>query len=456
MKYLAIFGLVSIIIFLLKLPETAGLHFTDANNYIYIASLLEHGKLLYKDIYLDNFPLMMYISILYRWITFGSMQWFNMTSTVEKIAISLLLYKIAMRFWKKQSTALLVSLTFLCSYTVLSNSFQLGFYTSILCIIAAYYVSLDKRYWLAGILASAAVLIKAYSLFPVIALFVSMTFQDRWKSYGFTVAGIGTALLVMMPTLLFAFPQFIAQTFGFGLVRGALETKTDLYINLVQYDFLVFLLVIWNLTLWKKNLFVALGTVLLCLFFLFYRDVYYIYFSYFPLFAALGAGYLLETPLPWFHKKFPLAIYGTLFAFAVFFSFVTYITTDRFLDEIPDSQKLLNKISDQHPSSLYGYSYVTNGIAYLTAVPPYNNEYDITATGFANANINRTEYTEKVVASKGMIIVDNIQTPEAIIYDNSIMDTDVIKKDCKKTYSHLVKLDTNSRQKRYLTLFDCR
>jgi hypothetical protein len=89
-------------------------------------------------------------------------------------------------------------------------------------------------------------------------------------------------------------------------------------------------------------------------------------------------------------------------------------------------------------------------------VPPYNNEYDITATGFAHANINRTEYTEKVVASKGMIIVDNIQTPEAIIYDNSIMDTDVVKKDCKKTYSHLVKLDTNSRQKRYLTLFDCR
>ena len=67
---LLIYGL----IFLLCQSEaTKTLAITDVNNYIYIAKLMSEGKLLYKDIFLDNFPLAAYIGFFYRTITFGDM-----------------------------------------------------------------------------------------------------------------------------------------------------------------------------------------------------------------------------------------------------------------------------------------------------------------------------------------------------------------------------------------------
>lgn len=455
MKYRITFIIACVLIFLLKFPEPAGLHFTDANNYIFISDLVQHGKVLYRDIHLDNFPLMMYLSIFYKTITFGSMQWFNMTVTVEKIAIAVLLYAIALRFWKKESTAFLVSMTFFFSYTAIANTFQLGFYTTILLILLAYYFTLDKRFILAGICAACAVLIKAHSVFPVFGLFISLAYQYKWKSIQFVVAGLVTTLVVMLPTIVLALPQFIDQTFGYGLVRMALESKNEFYIMFAQYDFLIFILLLWNLTLWKKNLFVAAATASTLVFFVFYRDIYYVYFCYFPLLGALGAGYLLETNLPFTKVVLPKAVYATLFGFAIVFSLSTYMVGDRNMDKIPNEEKLFEAIKKENPDAIYGYSYVTNGISYLTGIRPYKDLYDITSPLFANNNIDRTAFTKEVMKTRTVILVDVLTSPDVTIYDDSIMATQLLKNNCTTTYKHMIKEDPSINAKRYMTVVRC-
>jgi hypothetical protein len=346
-------------------------------------------------------------------------------------------------------------MTFFFSYTVIANTFQLGFYTSILFLLLAYYFSLDKRLVLAGIFAACAVLIKAYSVFPMLGLFISLVYQYKWKTTRFVIAGIVTSLVVMLPTLLLAFPQFVSQTFGYGLVRIAMEPKNDFYIMFAQYDFLIFILLVWNLTLWKKNLFIASATVATLIFFLFYRDIYFVYFCYFPLLGALGAGYLLETPLPYFKAVLPKAVYATLFGFAVLISLSAYMTGDRNMDKIPNEDKLYEAIKKEKPDQLYGYSYVTNGISYMTGIRPYRDLYDITSPMFANGNIDRSKFTQEVMKTRTLIMVDYIQSPDYTIYDDSIMVTELFKNTCKTTYKHKVKDDPSVNAIRYIALVRC-
>lgn len=195
MKYRVSFVCCCILIALFKIPDTAGLYLTDGNNYLLYAKLLGQGKLLYKDIYLDNFPLMMYISVVYRWLTFGSMQFFNYTATVEKKCISGLIYYLVLRKWKSHSTGFLDGITFLGSYSVMASSFQLGFFTDVLLLMLVYMCVERKKLIIAGILSACAVLVKAYSVFIVFGLFIYIIQRYRVEVWKYVVAALGTLLV---------------------------------------------------------------------------------------------------------------------------------------------------------------------------------------------------------------------------------------------------------------------
>ena len=131
------------------------------------------------------------------------------------------------------------------------------------------------------------------------------------------------------------------------------------------------------------------------------------------------------------------------------------MTRDRNGDLIPETDKLLAAIQKENPDSVYGYSYVTNGISYLTGIPPYKEMYDVTTTGFISAGIDRKKFTEELIKSKTIIIVDGINVDETIVSDESIMSTPVFEEhpNCKKVYKHTIKRVDNAV--RYFTLVRC-
>lgn len=444
MKYIVALLTLCFLLTLLKIGETAGFHITDANNYIYLAKLITQGKIIYKDIYFDNLPLMLYVSVIYRAVTFGSMQFFNMTSMLEKTAITILLYFIGMKLWKKESTAFFVALTFFCSYTILSSSLQLGFHTSVLCIVLAYYFSLEKKLVWAGIFAAAAVLIKGYALFPVIALLLYLYPIYRYKTIRFVLAGVGLGIVVMLPTFILAFPEFWKQTLGYGLVRVPADDKTYIYLGFIQYDALTAILLLWNLTLFRKNIFVFASTLLLVLFFLFYKDIYYVYFTFLPVYAALGVGYLLEEPLPFSKIIVPNVIYATVLVVVTLMGLSRYLTVGFRSTLLPDHEKMFRLIEDQKPDTIYGLSFLTNGISYVTGIPVYKNMYDVNATQFLSHSIDRSQFTKQLLKTRTLVLLDTIQIDDRIVFDEDIFDSRQINpKSCRIVYTAPLKAAEN-------------
>jgi hypothetical protein len=177
---LLIYGL----IFLLCQSEaTKTLAITDVNNYIYIAKLMSEGKLLYKDIFLDNFPLAAYIGFFYRTITFGDMHLFRLTGTIEALALTGILYHYEWKKSKSMWIGLFVALTFCSSVLFMRTAFdQSGLFTSLLFFISGFIFWEKKRFTLSGVLIALAVLTKAY-MFPLgLALFVSTIILHRKKN----------------------------------------------------------------------------------------------------------------------------------------------------------------------------------------------------------------------------------------------------------------------------------
>jgi hypothetical protein len=453
MKYIISFAALCIFILIFKIPDTAGLYLTDGNNYLLFAKLLTQGQMLYKDVYLDNFPLMIYISVFYKWLTFGSMQLFNYTTTIEKTIIASLLYYITYKQWKNHSTAFLSAVTFLCSYTTMASSFQLGFFTNVLLILLAYYFVLEKKLLLAGLFAAAAVLAKAYSIFPLFGLLLYVIQEYKIKTWKFVSAGVLTGLIVMLPTIVFAFPQFIEQTLGFGLVRAPSVDKTNLYYLFIVYDFLVCFLVLWNLTLWKKNIFLAAGTASLLLFFALYKDVYYAYFSYFPLLAALGVGYLLETPIPFTKEKMPKAIFATFLVFAAIVGFTTYLDNSRFVKKVGNELQLYQIVQSQKPKALYGHSILVNGVSYYTNIPIYNNMYEITTAYFTNQKMKKEQLTKDLLKTRTLLLLYSYKYDNQILYDETIIDASQLKA-CNTVYEQLLNTAQDGVEK-YVSVVRC-
>ena len=327
----------------------------------------------------------------------------------------------------------MAALTFLFSYTALASSFQLGFFTDVLLVLLAYFFVREKKPVLAGVFAAAAVLVKAHSGFLLLGLLMYVIQQYKGNTLRFIIAGVVTGLFVMIPTFLYAFPQFIEQTLGFGLVRAPSVDKTSLYYAFIVYDFLVFFLTIWNLTLWKKNLFLAAGTTFLSIFFIFYKDVYYAYFSYFPLLAALSVGYLLEQPLPFLKEKMPKSIYATFLVFAAIVGFTTYLSNSRFVKQVPNEQKLFQVVKEQAPTALYGHSILINGVSYYTDIPSYKDMHEITTAYFTNAKMSREQITADILKTRTLLLLYVYKQGEILAYDESIIDIAQLK-DCKTVY----------------------
>ena len=381
------------------------------------------------------------------------MEFFNYTTTIEKTVIASVIYYITYKQWKQNSTAFLAAVTFLCSYTTMTSSFQLGFFTNVLLILLSYYFVREKKLVVAGVIAAAAVLSKAYSIFPLFGLLVYVIQEYKYKTVRFVVAGLIAGIIVMVPTFLFAFPQFIEQTLGFGLVRAPSVDKTNLYYAFIVYDFLVCFLMLWNLTLWKKNVFLAVGTVCLFLFFAFYKDVYYAYFSYFPLLAALGVGYLLETPFPYLKTKMPKAIFVTFLVFAAIVGFTTYLENSRFVKKVTNETKVYQIVKEQTPTYLYGHSILVNGVSYHTGIPVYNSMYEITTAYFTNQKMKKEQITNDILKTRTLLLLYTYKYGKQLLYDETIIDASQLRS-CKTVHEQFLSRSGDGVDK-YLSIIRC-
>ncbi len=408
----------------------------DGSGFIYVAKRLDEGAILYKDVFITNTPLMPYLSWLYKTILFGNYSLFYLTSFVEISITGFIIFFIAKKLHNNDLTAFITSLIYLLSFTILSNCFPTGITTVNMLLVLSYLLYLHKKYFWTGVVLSLMVGVKAYSI-PFVIGYIVTVFKEDWKKL--LVSGLGfvaTAFVYMLPTIIFAFPYFLSQTFGYGLVRGTTLNLFIPFYYFVTRDFLIIALGIFAIASFKKRPYPAFGLLSFLLFFLLFRDKHFLYYSLFPPFSALAYGDLLNF-LKRFASERTIQVIALVIVCGIGLINIPG-TIMRAYTTLPmnNTNELLKILEKEKPDYLYGVTMGVQGISYASGIPMIDNIADNNELLFQSGKLDRIAITKKILSNRTIVFMPAKQDPGLPrAYAVGIIDLDPVLKNCTIIHS---------------------
>jgi hypothetical protein len=432
LKHLPIF-LVLLLFFVTKITNL-GIRLSDTNIYFDVANQIFQGKLIYRDFFYANFPLFPLMSSLYYFLVGKNLELFYITSALEAIAIASLIYFITLKKTKNILVSFFSSVIYIFSFIVLSTSdHQTGVFTASLFAVLGYLFLDKKKFFLSGLFVSLSFLTKAYFIPLVLSFFVYLLLREKPKKIiRFTLAFLITGIIILLPFLIFAQKEFINDIFRFSLTRPVGLIKSDIAWFFITKDFLLFILIIFNLFNFRKNIFFSLVSILSIAFFILFQDVYYLYLNFIIPFLALSFSefyfYSIEK------LKFQKMIIPTIATIFIIISSYNYFSEYRNLQEINDFNKIINTIKKEQPKFLYGVNDITPALLNITGIAPLENVRDAHEYFFTKGILNKNFLTDKAVRSKTIIISHGAFYPDLGINEqivDGIFNNQLILKSCK-------------------------
>lgn len=418
MKRYLPFALISFIFLLFKLPNS-GIRLSDTSIYFYTGHQLLQGKMLYKDIFFTNLPLLPYFSALYHLILGGRLDLYFATALIEVIATALLIYLIVCEKIKSTFSASLSAALYLFSFIILSTSdHQTGVFLASFFAVLSYFFFGKKRLILSGISIAVCILIKAYFL-PVLLAYISFfLFKRTKKIYSFLLGFVTTTLLILLPFLLFTNGAFIRDVFEYSLTRSQGIEKTNILWFFITHDFMFVILFIFNLLLIKKLPFFAMLSFFGIIFFLLYSDVYYLYLNFLIPFLCISFAFFYQSVTKYFRLQ--KLIIPTISLLLLGYSLFIYTHSFADMQRVKQIDELAAIIRQTNPPVLYGVNDITPALAYLSKKPLLANIIDTNANLFRKGILNSKRLTNDAIKQKAMIITHGISYPEFNIQQDNI------------------------------------
>ncbi len=421
MIFLILLGATGFFLFLLCTDLAQNLLITDGSGFIYIAQRMDQGAILYRDIFMTNTPLVPYIYWVYKTVLFGNLQAFYLTGIIEIIAISFVIFFIAKKLHKDEFVSFIIAFMYLTSFTVVSNKLPTGITTTQLMLTLAYLLYLNRKSIPSGILLGLALAAKAYTLPIVLAFWIDGIVSKRTKNIPVLVSGLVVLVVVMVPTIFMAFPQFLEQTFGYSLTRAPGRMQAIALTSFLYYDWHILLLNICALVFYRKNRFLALTSAFLILFFILYQDRHFMYYTMFVPFSVLSFGYGIIFLERWIPRQLLLIMSVSLAILLAFWHIATSIPISYENNRITDTKALLETIQKYNPDYLYGSPYMTQGASYLSGVPVLDNMADTNAALFTAGKYSVEHITKRIFETRTLILIPFRTTPAGIEYPQSIL-----------------------------------
>lgn len=433
-------SLIAPVVFLLiKLPNIT-IRLSDTNVYFYTAYQLVQGKLLYADIFFTNFPLFPYLSALYLALSGENIYVYYFSASIEIAITSVFIFAIILYQWKNKLYAITGQWVYLFSFIILATSdHQSGVFAASLFAVISYFFFQRKKIFFAGCFVAFAILTKAYFL-PLAATYGLYFFlRERRMLVPYIVGAGSTILVILSPFLLFAREGLINNVFEYSLTRGAGTSKVQVFQFFVFRDFLLFLLLISNLFLWKKHLFFSLFSVFSLLFIGIYQDIYYLYLNNMVPFIVLSLPiyqHVISTKM-----NLQKMVIPSLITILLGFNILVYSSQYRTLQKLTNFETLVQKIEAAQPKYLYGANDLTTLLAYKTSTPMLNNLVDTNGNIFRKGILNAKDLTQQTISHNTILVVHGVSYPQYNI-DDPILDEVVIKdeilKHCQLLHSHPV------------------
>lgn len=444
-----------ILIFFITKVTNLGIRLSDTNIYFDIASQIIQGKILYKDFFFSNFPLFGYISSFYYFIAGGNINFFYFTPAIEVAIVTFLIYLIVYDSTKNNLISTASASLYIFSFIVLSTSdHQTGVFIASLFAVLGFLLFRKNKFIISGVLIALTFLTKAYFI-PIPLAFLTMFLLNKnWKKLfqfgiGFTIA----SFVILAPSLIIAPNQFFNDIFGFSLIRPIGLSKVDVGWFFITKDFILFVLLIFNLINFKSNKFFAVLSFWGIAFFFYYQDIYYLYLNFIVPFLCLSLYEFWEFSKNKLHIQ-KLVIPTIIFLFLTL-NFYTYISSYRNLQKINDLNKIIAVIKKANPEFLYGTNDITPALLALTNISPLNNVRDAHEYFFAKGLYDKGILTNNAISSKTILIAHGADYPKANIKQDildKIFDTEKVSKACRIILS--VPVETEGAANR-INFFKC-
>jgi hypothetical protein len=429
------------------------LFFGDSNAYFYMAKVVLQGLMPYRDFFLADPPLMVYILAFLRIFFGNNLLAYQFLPVVLESCTAFILFLLLDKEDNKFS--FLAPFIYLFSLSVLATSDYLtgAQFVILFSLFGIFLWKKQKPFW-SGVLWALACLIKLYAAPAFLGFLIFVLLQKNRKQsakfiFGFVLAGV----LIMAPFLIVSFHNVIAYTLTHQFNRPAGLSKINVFGFLLSHEWLLLILAIGGLIASRKKEYFY-PFIFSLVFFILYQDIYYTYFdsffAYIIIFAILFLGWLWEKNRGLCYAFFGIYIVFFLISFG-FYQQTSFIQ-DRFTNarEVSDYMKTLPLKYE-----IYGVHEAAPVVALLSERKLFNNYIDTNGQAFASGGQNLQKVSQDAAKAGVVLIARIIDLPEYNIKDfgyEAYFAKDVFEKYCQRMKAFP---SASNDQYNFIVLYKC-
>ncbi len=444
-KYFLTFIGVILLFLIIKISQI-GFKFSDENIYFYMGKLILEGQLPYRDFFFASPPVQIFGTAGFLGLFGTHVILLKILPIVACVVSSIFLFVIVKKKFNSL-TGLIASTLYLFSFVILTTTdHSTGIHLTTMLVVISYYFLDREKYFLAGVIASLALLTRLYAAIAIIGLMIYLLIKNRKALLKF-ILGIAVIFIPVNLALILMFKEsYLNSVFLYHLLKSAGISKLNIFAFFLKWDILLVLLSLSSLFFKNKKrlLLPFITTATIFLFYLFYADIYYLYLGLMiPFLAILGAS-TIHNLTEKIQEKNRFIIIILILVILITPTTCFYLRDHAqaskitFTSEITEFVK--NNTSPQE--TIYGSFEITPLIALFSDRKIAGNYIDTNEKTFLSGIYNVENRTNELRGNVSLVIMKTLLDQNGNpLYLEKIVSSDFLLKECNLTKIYPIKKD---------------
>ncbi len=407
--------------------------FGDENVYFYMTHAILSGSIPYKDFFLADPPFFIYLLSGFKFLFGSNIILFKALPIVFDSFSAILVYLILKK--RENKFAFLGPILYLFSFTVLSTSdYVTGAEVMISLILLALYTEENKKHFWSGVFWALACLSKLYAGPALIGVLIYKIYQKEFiELKQIIIGGLITTLIVLIPFIILAPKELFYDLIIHQFKRPVGINKWNVIGFFVSFEWFILSAGMIGAFITSKKVW-GLSFLFSLIFFLLYRDLYYLYLHLlWPLVVLLAIEFV-----SFLNKKSEDLSWGfiILYIFIAIYPLSVYIGNTSQEGVFSNPQEIVGVLQtapDNFP--IYGTQEVAPLVALLSGREIFENKIDTNTQNFASGTHNKNEISKNAIENGVYLVARVGEYPEQNIHDTGFelyFDINVFKSACTK------------------------
>jgi hypothetical protein len=432
-----------IAVFALAKLSTLHFRFGDENVYFYMSDAILRGFIPHKDFFLADPPFFIYMMAGFKALFGSHLILFKTLPIFFDILSAILIYLLLK---DRNSFAILGPIFYLASFTVLSTSdYVTGAEIMIPFVLLAFLLDQKGKPFWSGVSWALAALCKLYAAPALIGFLIYKFIAKEFSNIkNIILGGLVTTIIIMAPFFILAPHQTFYNLITHQFNRPAGLNKWNIFAFFVKFEWLLITAAIWGAFKTKYKLWIY-PLIFSAVFFLLYKDLYFLYLHILMPFIAILAVECFEFLN---NKRREFAwIFMALFIAIFLYSSSSYMNTYQpqgILQNPEEIAEALKNAPDDFP--VYGVQEVAPLVALQSGRKIFNNVIDTNTQNFAAGTHNLNQISQDAVRNGIYLVARIADYPDQNIRDTGFegyFSPEIFKSSCV-TYKDFARPSTDS------------